>query len=354
MFLAFLEKHQIQNKILAVAVSGGADSLGLILMADEELRPLGYRLVALTVNHGLRPTAAKEAAYVSKIMKAKRIEHHTLVWRGKKPITGVEEAARTARYELLSNWCESHHIGVLFLAHHLYDQAETFLMRLQRGSGLDGLCAMNECTQRNGLRLLRPLLTTPPQVMKDYLTKQNIHWIEDESNKDERLLRVKIRQVLPVLEKLGISAEKIGKTCKRLQISKTCLQIKAQELLASKFVAYGDFALKCEQADFLDFEPEMQYRLLTRVLQTVGKNFYTPRAESVLSLLERFKLSTFKTATLAQCKITLLENCLWFLPEKAPLLGSRQKEWKTFLQKNPKYKNQKIPSAVRAYLARKH
>lgn len=353
MFLAFLEKHQIQDKILAVAVSGGADSLGLALMANEELRPLGYRLVALTVNHGLRPTAAKEAAYVSKIMKEYGLEHHTLVWRGRKPLTGVEEAARVARYDLLLNWCKNHHIGAIFLAHHLHDQAETFLMRLQRGSGLDGLCAMSECTFRNGLNLLRPLLSTPPQVMKDYLKKKNICWVEDESNHDSQLLRVKVRQMFPLLEKLGISAEKIGQTCFRLQTSKAYLQLQAQELLASKFETYGSFALSCNYEDFASFEAEMQYRLFMRILQIVGKKIYTPRAESVLNLIERLKKPAFKTATLGQCQISLLANCLWFFPENTTTLGSKQKEWKAFVQKNPLYKNKKIPAAVRAYLVQK-
>ena len=102
----FLEQHKIKDKKLCIGVSGGSDSLALVLMADEELTPLGYKIIALTVNHGLRPSAQQEADYVASVMAQHNIEHHILYWNGEKPLTGIEEAARIARYELIGNWCK--------------------------------------------------------------------------------------------------------------------------------------------------------------------------------------------------------------------------------------------------------
>ena len=137
----FLLTHNIKNTTVAVAVSGGADSLALVLMAAEMYAVDSIKIVALTVDHGLRSTSAQEAEYVANLMKAHGIEHHILVWEGIKPQTGIEEAARAARYELMREWCLRNDVHYLMVAHHLFDQAETFLMRLQRGSGLKGLCA---------------------------------------------------------------------------------------------------------------------------------------------------------------------------------------------------------------------
>ena len=349
MFLEFLAKHQISDKVIAVSVSGGADSLALTLMTDDELRPLGYHLVALTVDHGLRPSSAQEARDVARLMKARGIEHHILVWRGQKPQTGIEEAARLARYALLTEWCQKHKIGAIFLAHHLYDQTETFLMRLQRGSGLDGLCAMAECTAWPKIKLLRPLLNTPPQLMKEYLTARQIPWAEDESNTDERLLRVKARHILPVLEKLGISAEKIGQTCARLQSAQQYLNAETERFLKLYFDVFENFAYACLFADFVTFAPEMQFRLLVRILSDVGGTCYPPRAESVLKLLARFQESSFKSATLSHCKLTLCDGKLWFLPERASVLGASQPAWKNFVKTNRSFQDKHLPAAMRAF-----
>lgn len=349
MFSEFLKQNNITQKELAVGVSGGSDSLALVLMAQEELAPLGYRLVALTVNHGLRPSAAKEAKYVQTLMKQYGIEHHTLVWKGLKPQTGVEEAARLARYELLADWCLKHQIKVLMTAHHLYDQAETFLMRLQRGSGLDGLCSMSPVAKWPGVKLARPFLNTPPEVMKNYLSARHIHWITDESNADDKLLRVKMRQALPLLEKLGISALKISETAARLQKTQKYLQQITDENFQKIFISYGNFAFSCLKSDYVLLDEEMRYRLLVKLIREVGKNPYPPRAERLLKLDASLQAESFKAATLGHCAVRCFNQQLWFFPEKAAVLGSAHKVWKKYLQTHPKLKKAKIPSALRAW-----
>lgn len=109
---------EITGDVVAVGVSGGADSLALLLLMDELLRPLGRRVAALTVDHGLRKESRAEAEYVAGVAAARGIEHHILTWQGDKPRSGVEEAARTARYALLCSWCHEHGVETLCMAHH--------------------------------------------------------------------------------------------------------------------------------------------------------------------------------------------------------------------------------------------
>ena len=195
-----LEKYKLEDKIIAVGVSGGADSLALVLAAKEQLEPLGKKIVALTVDHGLRSHSAQEAQYVAQVMTRFGIEHHILKWNGTKPTTAIEETARKMRYKLISDWCLAHNISCVMMAHHLQDQAETFLMRLQRGSGLSGLCAIREFEILDNLIILRPFLSQKPEELKKMLRAKNLRWVEDESNADEQFLRNKIRKFLPILD----------------------------------------------------------------------------------------------------------------------------------------------------------
>ena len=159
----FFKKHKIDDETIAVGVSGGADSLALALMLKDN----GKKVVALTVNHCLRQEAEAEAEYVAELMKKHNIEHHILVWTdGSKVKKGVEERARDARYNLMISFCKDNNIKVLATAHHLRDQAETFLLRLQRGSGLFGLSSMLPVSERDKIVLIRPLLDRSPEDLK--------------------------------------------------------------------------------------------------------------------------------------------------------------------------------------------
>lgn len=199
MLREFFEKYQIGDAAVAAGVSGGADSLALLFQLDAFLRPQGRRVIALTVDHGLRPESRDEAEYVAKLAAERQIEHHILTWEGEKPEKGIEEAARTARYGLLCGWCRDNGVGTLAVAHHLLDQAETFFMRLQRGSGLNGLCGMAPLSEKNGVRLIRPFLQVHPERLKEFLREHGVSWAEDPSNRCDDYLRVRVRKFLPQL-----------------------------------------------------------------------------------------------------------------------------------------------------------
>jgi len=343
----FLVEHNIKEKVLAVAVSGGADSLALALMAKEQLSVYGYKIIALTVNHGLRQSAATEAEYVAEIMRQNDIEHHILVWQGAKPVTGIEEAARTARYNLLKQWCDEHSVSVLLVAHHLYDQAETFLMRLQRGSGLQGLCSMRGVNDFKGLKIVRPLLQTNPQEMKEYLRKRKIEWIEDESNQDTKYLRNRIRKFIPSFcENTDITLERISETVINLQSADDFVETQVETLFSENIKKYGNNVFCFVHGNYLKWHPEIKFRVLARLC----RRQYIPRADSVLQVVQALNHLPFSGVTLGGKEIFMAYGKVWIVPEMMSKHKDTREQWKEFIIANPCYKNEKIPHKARLAL----
>ena len=212
-------------RLTAAAVSGGADSLALAFLLKDFQKQNGGRAAVLTVNHHLRPEADAEAAMVAALMKKWGIEHHVLNWFPEEGNGGIEEKAREARYRLMEDWCVKNGFYYLLTAHHQQDQAETFLMRLQRGSGVDGLSAMAEMTPRGKICVVRPLLEAEPAALRQLLRESGIAWAEDASNGCDDFLRVRIRKFLPELEKkTGISIRRLAETARALRMTREYLE----------------------------------------------------------------------------------------------------------------------------------
>lgn len=343
-------KYQIKDEVVAVGVSGGADSLALVLQAAEELAVFGRKIVALTVDHGLRPTSRLEAEYVAGLMQKYGIEHHILTWTGKKPTTGIEEAARQARYALIAEWCSQNNVHVLLTAHHAKDQAETFLMRLQRGSGLEGLCGIREYSVRDGLVILRPLLAVNPENLRDYLRQRAIVWVEDESNRDTTFLRGKIRQYLPELtENIGINIEKICNAVHNLQSAEDYIEQQLDLLLAHDVI--WDFGTVCRfrYADYLSWHKEMKFRVLARLC----RREYIPRAERILALVNALNTLPFTGATLGGREIVLAYDWVWVVPERISKRVQSRKLWAEFVLQHPLYKNIKMPHKAKLAILQK-
>ena len=181
---------------LAVAVSGGADSMALALLAHAWAKQRRGAITALTVDHGLRRAAAAEARQVRAWLMGHGIAHQTLRWRGAKPDSGIQAAARQARYDLFGQWCRRRGVLHLLTAHHGDDQAETLLLRLQHGSGIAGLAGMPLVRALPGVRLLRPLLERSRTDLAASLDLRGQPWLEDPSNQEERFARVRARRLL--------------------------------------------------------------------------------------------------------------------------------------------------------------
>jgi tRNA(Ile)-lysidine synthase len=185
---------------LAVAVSGGRDSMALALLAAEWTAARGGTLLGLTVDHGLRAEAAAEARQVGRWLAARGIPHRILRHDGPPPAAGIQQAARTIRLALLAAACRAAGILHLLLAHHRDDQAETVAIRAGRSSGPDGLAGMAPCRETDGPRLLRPLLGMARTRLAATLEARGQAWIDDPSNGDPRYQRVRLRRA-------GIDAE---------------------------------------------------------------------------------------------------------------------------------------------------
>jgi tRNA(Ile)-lysidine synthase len=199
---------------VAVAVSGGSDSMALLrLVVDWQSQPNGPRDVdALTVDHGLRPESASETKEVSAWCASLGVTHLTLRWQGEKPSTGIQAKARTARYDVISDWCREQRVPMVMTAHTADDQAETVLMRQQRTTTDRSLAAIWPENEWRGIKLLRPLLAVRRETLRDYLRALGQAWLEDPSNSNPVFERVRIRQNMAgenivALQALAMSAQ---------------------------------------------------------------------------------------------------------------------------------------------------
>ena len=256
-----LDLNIFQNQTVAVAVSGGADSMALLHMMR------GRDIVALTVNHGLRAESEAEAEMVAEYCKKIGVIHHILKWDGAKPKTGIEEAARAARYNLMAAWCHENNINVLATAHQRDDNIETFFMNLARGSGLFGLAGMQELSTRNGVSLWRPLLNLARDDLENYCADNKVPYINDPMNDDESFTRVKIRKNRAAL---GLSDGRVALAIQNLARARSAIEFEVNKIFANIPVEI-DANLLLNQPD------EIRYRALAEV---IGGN-YTPRLEKI-------------------------------------------------------------------------
>jgi tRNA(Ile)-lysidine synthase len=219
---------------VVLAVSGGPDSTALLFLAARwrAARRRGPRLVAITVDHGLRPGSAQEAKQVKRLAARLRVEHRTLRWTGRKPATGLQAAARAARYRLLLACARKADAREILTAHTLDDQAETVLFRLARGSGLKGLLGMARVSALDHVSLIRPLLEIPKTRLVATLEAARIPFIEDPSNADPRFARSRLRQLASALASEGLDAKRLAALAARLRRVEAALAAATEKALA--------------------------------------------------------------------------------------------------------------------------
>lgn len=278
---------------LAVAVSGGADSLALLLLAARWATANGGSVSALTVDHGLRPESADEARAVRALCRRFAIPHETLVWRGEKPVTGLQAAAREARYRLLDSWCRDAGVLHLLVAHHADDQAETVLLRMEKGSGPDGLAAMSPVRELPNCRLLRPLLDFPKTRLIATVQAAGESWIEDPSNRNEAFARVRMRNAI---EAASIDSVGLTSGANRMRRARTALEAEMAAWLG-RHASVSPYGLMTMDLDaLLQTDPEIRIRVLSRASASIGGKAFPPAVDAVERLEQR--LPTRQSATL--------------------------------------------------------
>jgi tRNA(Ile)-lysidine synthase len=290
--------------VLAVAVSGGADSMALALLAQDWAAKRGGRVIALTVDHGLRAESAAEAKLTGRRLKPWGISQRILTWQGEKPAQALQERAREARYRLLAQACRQTNAQHLLLAHTQEDQAETFLLRLARGSGVDGLSAMPPLAEREGLRLLRPLLDVPKARLIAALQERGVAWAEDPSNQNEAFERIRLRKAAPLLASLGLTSEALARSAKRLRDARQTLDALTRRALAEAVELHpAGFAL-IDPLLFSLQDEEIQRRVLARLLVTVGGKEHPPATEGLERLARQMgRREEFRGASLGGCRL---------------------------------------------------
>lgn len=291
--------------VVAVAVSGGRDSLCLALLAKAWAVASGGHAVGLVVDHGLRAEAAAEAWATREALVRHGLEAEILTWSGVKPSTGLQEAARAARYRLLGEECRRRGILHLLLGHQADDQVETVAMRAARGSGDDGLAGMAALVEQPQMRLLRPLLGVPRARLTATLLARGVKWIDDPSNSDPRFERARLR-ALPRAH-VEPSGEAHGRAARERTLARAAVVV--LELDEPGTVAI-------DQTRFAYLDDGLQARLLSRVVQSLGGRDHPPRrdrlqravrrlAEPMDRSTDRGKSGRSRDFTLSGCKLSL-------------------------------------------------
>lgn len=268
---------------LGVAVSGGGDSVALLHLVADCARDRGVTVEAATVDHGLREEAAAEAEFVFETCQSLDIHHETLRWTGWDGQGNLQAAARAARYGLLADWAKRRRLDRVALGHTLDDQAETFLMRLAREAGVDGLAAMDAVFTRDGASFWRPALALERADLRAYLERHGHGWCEDPSNEDRRFDRVKARKVLGELDALGIDAGTLWGVALNLASARDALkQVTRDRAEEIAKVEGGDVVF--DRSALLACPQEILRRLLAQALVWVSGADYPPRRDALFDL----------------------------------------------------------------------
>lgn len=298
-------RHLTAHAALVLAVSGGADSMALMRLAARWNSSLDAntqkKLHVVTVDHGLRPEAAKEADFVVRQAAAQGLSAEILRWDGPHPTTGVPAAARQARYRLMADVCRQRQ-AVLITAHTLDDQAETLVMALARGAGVDGLSAMQPETELNGVTIVRPLLEISRARLRATLTRLGAEWVEDPTNQDTAYERVRVRQALGLLEREGVSSSDLVRSTRRLSRARTALTHAADALTQQAVVHEVSGFARIMREPFLQAPDEIQLRCLLAAIGAYGGGM-AQSLSGAEALLDWMQAGAGKARTFAGCRI---------------------------------------------------
>ena len=290
---------------LAVAVSGGPDSLALAYLTKCYSLKHNIKVKYYIVNHKLRKESSLEAKTVKKVLKKIDIQCTILNWNGKKPSKGIQAKARDKRYSLLANECKKNNIKYLLLGHHLNDLFENFLIRIVRGSGLNGLISFSKNTKYRGqdLNIMRPLLNLEKKDLLYISSEVFSFFVKDPSNINEDYKRTRIRNLLYSLEKEGLDTEKLKLTINNLKDSDTSIKFYVDRNLKQNSIFLNKKNIYVLNQNFFDQSHEIIFRSLTRIIQKLGKKYYPVRGKSINELIEGINIKSFSKVTLGGCFI---------------------------------------------------
>ena len=297
---------------LAVAVSGGPDSLALAFLAKCYSLKNKIKVKYFIVDHKLRKESLLEAKTIKDMLKKIDIDCKILPWNGKKPSKNIQAIARDKRYSLLVKECKKNDIRYLLLGHHVNDLLENFLIRLVRGSGLNGLISFNKNTKYKDqkLAILRPLLDIEKKDLI-YVTKKVFNFfIKDPSNINKEFKRTRIRNLLQSLEKEGLDKKKLILTINNLKDSDRSIKFYLDKNLNENSIFLKKKNIYILNQNFFDQSHEIIFRSLTKIIQRLGKKNYPVRGKSLNELIKEINAKSFSKVTLGGCFIDRINETI--------------------------------------------
>ncbi|MCF6343841.1 MAG: tRNA lysidine(34) synthetase TilS [Devosiaceae bacterium] len=318
-------------KKIALGVSGGADSLALMLIVAKWVSKIDEtpQVFVYSVDHKLRPNSDKEVAYVIKQAKKLGLKAKALSWQGKKPTTGIQEKARIARYQLIKQAMKQDKVEILLTGHHAYDQAETILMRMAHSSGIKGLGGMNKFSKVEEVKIFRPLLEISPTLLHEIVANSDLRAINDPSNENKDFERIRWRKILPSLFELGLNERQFSIFSKRIKraneaLEENCL-ISFEKIITIDILGI----LHIDKQGFNNLSQEIKIRTLQKAIRYIGndaKPFALAKIEQLSTKMQ--DAENFKKLTLHKCNIAIKDNYfeiskeLSYLPKKDIILNA--------------------------------
>lgn len=308
-----------EGKTLAIAVSGGSDSMALAILVKNYCNDKGINCIALTVDHGLRKDSKNEAIQVKNWLKPLGYNHEILTWEGAKPESNIQAEARKARYQLLTKYCIDNNIKSLLLAHHIEDQAETVVMRLLRGSSLNGLQAMLPIRSHNKINIIRPLLGFTKSELQELLISEGQKWIEDPSNQNIDYDRVWLRKMLATHRNSSLLHKRLAETVSRLQ--------QTQEYLSSQIDQYWQENVRVDNKGYVWLDKiwfnsvhrEIQYQIFHKAIKIVSGRQSALRYDSLNKALDVASKEEATRHTLGGCIIHIRNKEIFIYREPSDL-----------------------------------
>ena len=296
---SILKKYK-NNNTFVVAVSGGSDSLALVSIIKNLMQENKYKFFFAIVDHNLRKNSGAEALSVKRLLSKYDI-NLTILKNKKKIDKNIQKNAREIRYNLLEKFCKKKKAKSLIVAHHQDDQVETFLIRLSRGSGVEGLSSMNEITTlKQGTSLIRPLLDFKKNELIS-ITKHTFNkFFKDPSNKNRKFLRTNIRELKKNLEKKGINFEKIVRSIKNIASTKEAINFYVERSI-KKYITFKGKLTILNLEKFRQEPKEIKFKIVNKIIKKTTNSYYPPRSKKVLNLIDGFQRNRIKKLTLGGC-----------------------------------------------------
>ena len=297
-----------QNDKIAVAVSGGSDSLGLALILSKCVVP--DNIHAITIDHGLRQESSREALQVKGWLEVRQLKHITIEWLSpNKNLGNMMQNARNARYKLLNDYCQQQHIKYLFIAHTLDDQLETFFIGLERGSGIDGISGMSDIKNIEGINICRPLLKNTREEIRNYLNSESQQWVDDPSNDNENYLRVRIRKIF---QSNALFYQRINLAIDNIKRSSNFIKQYTETIFAK--IANQEYpgVIYLDLDSYQNEMEEIRFRLLNMIISKLAGTTNKQRLSSIKLIDDEIMTGSCKGRTIKNLGILIKEQKIFF------------------------------------------